>query len=782
MPLVDLRTNLKSFKYGHDRPGGGDSGQPFITTNIDTGATSVSVGPRNILRLFGIREIPGIPNLGVLLNRSRGGRTINEILGGDEFIRGGALGAAQASLNDTFRIGSFFLTLPKGPIFIAQQVGLQLSNPRLERKGGTGIGSIIKTFSSSNSLREFINNGAGLFAPTRTYNAGINTIAQIPVNAFGGHFYRHGILPIQDEDTKYASVVQYNNENGDNRLVKLANKFELGDNEFETTPGLFDLQAAKKSNRQSNKSARKKVRQTNRASKQAAIKARKLEFEAERYMAEFGFQVNPGAILKQPLSDFGFNKLDKPKRNKLNLNGTNNVIDSYLGGPDSVYGIGLTVIKRYEFTEDKTKYDAAIEAAAANAGKGILNGKREEFTYLDPKTSGSILKHTLGKGANSISEHDDVPDDIPTIAQGINVGMFSTYSNLINAIEAQQVLTISSSGNNIAPANRSVANGIGWASTGYNAVKNSAITSSGYSSTDIGKIVYKNTYGETVTINKSSWNAASREVRVGSGRKDSINLTPLFKAETGKDTSVVTIGTDTYTINDLVKFRIEAIDGDTPEKSVFMVFRAYLTDLSDGVDATWNDIKYAGRGERFYIYDGFTRTINVSFKVAALSAGEMEPMYRKLNNLMGNLMPDYTPGNAAANGNVLLGTTSGVMRGPLVRMTIGNWIDSQPGILKSLSYKVPQDSPWEIALNEPIGGGTREMILPHIVEVTLSFVPIGSQTQNLNKTPNKASSYEHTSHLAQNFNGSGSASEPNYINGQEIKNTAFPGGVPSTPY
>jgi hypothetical protein len=73
-----------------------------------------------------------------------------------------------------------------------------------------------------------------------------------------------------------------------------------------------------------------------------------------------------------------------------------------------------------------------------------------------------------------------------------------------------------------------------------------------------------------------------------------------------------------------------------------MVFRAYLTALSDSVDAQWTDIKYAGRGDKFYIYDGFSRKMSVSFKVAALSAEEMRPMYQKLNYLMSNLMPDYS--------------------------------------------------------------------------------------------------------------------------------------------
>jgi hypothetical protein len=805
MPLVDLRTNLKSFKYGHDRQGGGDSGQPFITTNIDTGATSVSVGSRNILRLFGIREIPGIPNIGVLLNRSRVGRVANEILSGDELIRGGITGAAQAALNDTLRIGAFFLTAPKGPIFVAQQVGLQLSNPRLETKqlptNGTGlIGSIVRTVNKINNL----------VGPTRIYNLGLNTVAQVPVNAFGGHFYRHGVLPIQDEDSKYAYVAYYNNVNGNNRLVRLANRFELGDNEFEATPGLFDLKKANKANRKINKDARQATRQQNKAAKQAAIVKRD-NLIAQRNLRQnltpnpplspigtgapsplqplpsqqsaaigayiLGLPAPPATSPPPPvsgrLSNFGYNKLPKLKRNKLNLNGANNVIDSYLGGPDSVYGIGLTVIKRYEFTEDKKRYDDAIEAADNNAGRGILNGERQPITYVDPTTLESILKNTLGDGPKSISEYDGVIDDIPTISQGIDIGVLSQYSSLVAKIQFQQ----SNLNTTISNTDRNVAGGVGWASTGYNAVKNDNSGSTGFSSTQLpgSKITYTNTYGESVAITGSNWSRLSRAVRVGSGRTDSINLTPLFKIGTGYDNTAVEINGTIHTINDLCKFRIEAIDSTNPTNSVYMVFRAYLTDLSDDVSAEWNDVKYAGRGEKFYVYNGFSRTINVSFKVAALSAAEMEPMYRKLNHLMGNLMPDYTPGNSG-----FPGTTTGVMRGPLVRMTIGNWIDSQPGVLKSLSYKIPQDSPWEIALPEPIGGGSRrEMILPHIVEVNLSFTPIGSQTQNINKTPSKADADEHTSHIAQNYNGE-NPKEPNYINGQPIQNgikAAYPSRV-----
>jgi hypothetical protein len=124
-------------------------------------------------------------------------------------------------------------------------------------------------------------------------------------------------------------------------------------------------------------------------------------------------------------------------------------------------------------------------------------------------------------------------------------------------------------------------------------------------------------------------------------------------------------------------------------------------------------------------------------------------MYQKLNYLMGNLMPDYD------------GT---LMRGPLVKMTVGNWLDGQAGILNSLSYTVPQDSPWEISLGEDLTTGVGTLILPHVVEVSMTFTPIGSQTQGVNKISEKSYS---TSHIAQNIN----SNETQYITGSILQGT-----------
>ena len=52
MGLVDLRTDLKSLRFGKDRVGGGSSGQPYRTKPIPNSLsdTDVTGGPDFLLR------------------------------------------------------------------------------------------------------------------------------------------------------------------------------------------------------------------------------------------------------------------------------------------------------------------------------------------------------------------------------------------------------------------------------------------------------------------------------------------------------------------------------------------------------------------------------------------------------------------------------------------------------------------------------------------------------------------------------------------------------------
>ena len=176
---------------------------------------------------------------------------------------------------------------------------------------------------------------------------------------------------------------------------------------------------------------------------------------------------------------------------------------------------------------------------------------------------------------------------------------------------------------------------------------------------------------------------------------------------------------------DLVEFKIAILDYDGPKDSnntpntyKFLHFKSFLDDITDSFGATWDSFKYLGRGENFYTYQGFTRAIDLSFTVPSFTRGQMKTNYLKLGYLASSLTPNYNP-------------QGGYMRGPLIKLTIGDYIKDQWGFIDTLTYKVNgSDSTWEINIDDE--GNKIEPLdptwvgeLPHHIEVSsFTFIPI----------------------------------------------------------
>jgi hypothetical protein len=201
--------------------------------------------------------------------------------------------------------------------------------------------------------------------------------------------------------------------------------------------------------------------------------------------------------------------------------------------------------------------------------------------------------------------------------------------------------------------------------------------------------------------NRTGKNLISYTTGSGIGPIDKINALPLYDSENANETAG----------NDLVKFRIASINNSNPSLKIYMHFRALINSFSDSYNASWNPVTYLGRGENFYTYDNFTRTINLSWTVAAQSKQELIPMYKKLNYLASNIAPDYT--------------SNGYMAGNLVQLTIGGYLYEQVGIITSLTYDIQDDTTWEIAINDNAEYDPSVKELPHIIRVSnFSFIPI----------------------------------------------------------
>jgi hypothetical protein len=183
---------------------------------------------------------------------------------------------------------------------------------------------------------------------------------------------------------------------------------------------------------------------------------------------------------------------------------------------------------------------------------------------------------------------------------------------------------------------------------------------------------------------------------------DRITLTPLYTSNSVNNEDEQ---------SDLIKFTISVVDNDDPSQRTWITFRAFIDSFGDSFNASWNEYKYVGRGESFYRYGGFGRSISLAFKAAVQSRQEQFPLYQKLNYLASLTAPDYS-------GN-------GFMRGNLVYLTIGDWLVDVPGVLKGMSLGIPNESPWEIA-RDRVGARQKDIAqLPFIVEVSgFDFAPI----------------------------------------------------------
>lgn len=188
---------------------------------------------------------------------------------------------------------------------------------------------------------------------------------------------------------------------------------------------------------------------------------------------------------------------------------------------------------------------------------------------------------------------------------------------------------------------------------------------------------------------------------------DKINMLPPIKLE-GDDRAELGTGF----ARDLIKFRFEVITPDTDgAKRTMLYFRAFLDSFDDSYNADWSKNSYLGRGEAFYTYGGFDRSISLSFKIAAATRHEMQPLYQKMVFLASSTAPTYS---------------ANFMRGTLVNLTVGDYVYNMPGFIEQINYSWETDYPWEIAMSKPEGEGQDDDMqeLPHVLNCQVNFKPI----------------------------------------------------------
>jgi len=569
--LIDLKTDLKSLRYGKDTLGGGNSGQPYIQTPIPD--------------------------------------SFNNLGANEDFILRGGISAAQDSITDIRRLGKMFTDLksPNGLIFIAKQ---QLLSRTAVRTQTSGI------------LNE------GIYSP-------LNTLAQAGLVAFGNHLNKQGINPFDqtgayaNNDALYFNKVKPNpNDPGgstaNNRLVKIYNEKQgvknIDPNVQIYTGGPGSILGV------GNTNIRFADQRTG-VNNATAITTQKI--------------VTPGDYLRNIYSTDN-NKGVSGKYARL----TNfDLVNAY--NPDGTLG------GYYNFNV----YEPATEGNTWPKNSPLIN-TQNTYTY----TQQDIIQTEDNIGGISSPK---IQDFRAVLRQKAETNPQPGFN------EAKQAGQLSTSLPYSGEGAQNFEKRVNIGDPGNRASKNYSNYAKGVVDKSTNKSFYGN-FGRTPA------------------GLDKINSLPIYRSEE-VNTSLP--------VNDFVKFRIAIIDNDRPNFKTFMHFRAFLGPISDSYNANWNGFNYLGRGEQFFTYGGFTRTLSLSWTVAAQSKQELIPMYKKLNYLASTLAPDYSP--------------NGYMRGNLVQLTIGGYLYEQPGFITGLTYEMSDDSPWEIGI-----GTTETPNDPSVKELT----------------------------------------------------------------
>jgi len=144
--------------------------------------------------------------------------------------------------------------------------------------------------------------------------------------------------------------------------------------------------------------------------------------------------------------------------------------------------------------------------------------------------------------------------------------------------------------------------------------------------------------------------------------------------------------------------------------SEYLYFTAYLNSYNDNTSGNWSGTSYIGRAEPLYNYTQFTRSIGFSFFIAAESEVELQPLYDKLNLLLGTTAPSY-------------GSEARFMRGMFTKLTIGDLLFKVPGFFNNIALGWDVSSPWEIGIDSE-GRKKDTPRVPHILNISCEFTPV----------------------------------------------------------
>ena len=628
-------TALKSLKFGNDRPGGGDSGQPYIKDPI----------------------------------------LDNPLPESKDFLLRGGLNAPIDAAQDVVRLTKYMFDLksPSGLLFTAKQNLLSRTAPKTEASKGIGY--------AGGALNE------GVYTP-------LSTLAQAGVGFAGIHLNKQGIDPTGLIPglgvNKYNDIVTFDQPSEKNKLVNLS-LYSLKN--FNGVKG-YDLnQGNDVITYGGGPGSVLGVGRTHiRHADQRTGVNNPLSSTNKKYFYTGGLtrpnsdNITPGGGVDYN-NLLGVSKKENLTEFETGINGDGNFTTLY--SPSLSYST-------------LSKYNPTGQPLSGSDGYQIGNSLKHQTEQSETTYKSQIQQKLRFFGRELLSDS--------TFLTGNTWRATSTYNGIIPEYNSLSSLAIDPDADVNGLNNTEISSLFNDNNKGYLANLNK----------NAGSYVdpITNTYTFQQNPPREGGRGIAGDFRLASRRKRGfIDYTGSYDYITDStDYETVTTVDNIYyssankrtsnsieSKNDLIDFRFEILNPGNPTNNPKpLKFRAYIDNFSDSYNSDWKSQTYMGRGEKFYKYNSFDRSISLGFTIVADSSANLDVMYRQLNLLAASLAPTYT--------------TYGYMAGNLHQLTVGNYISNQVGIMDGLTYEVMDESPWEI---------TPGRQLPMYIKVTgIKFTPI----------------------------------------------------------
>jgi hypothetical protein len=720
--LQDGDTAFKSLKFGNDRPGGGDSGQPYIKTPIER---------------------------------------INSPVNKDFLLRGGINTPLDAA-EDVARLTKYFFDFknPSGLLFTTKQNLLSRTGTKTEASFGPAYGGFSKGIDlktgniSLNQNNGFFNEG--IYTP-------LSTLAEAGVVAFGGHLNKQGLDPTglipglsirkyQDvvydnnreernfEDPKVPLSLVRKSQNASDRAGRMVVKKTSQDlktqQELNQGPSQINLSRTSADTSTRNSTLQKSEQIINNflkkwdayRDKQAVKKLNRAQSAEDKAIDKSDTLFSQ--VISAENADKVFNNrlLKLWNGSGLNLsrpsNSISSVLYSYSGGPNSVLGFGNTNIRF------ATTNDGVTALRTNNLTIEDLNIIRKEPSFQTTQIFGNLYSPNPGvsliyqekfKISPFLTNPESIfftgnPDNDYLEDYNLKSEIQPWIQNFIIPGKSNEDPKTYLTGSQRQPETDLFTFPIN-ASSEFTKITGEEIRlpyeKEGLKSYEyvLGNSVYQpgtlildkqieeiNTYSQ-LRINNLSSERGTKTYKPKSPLDKSLDLKVYYdsKSLTRKSKSLLTDFTD------LIEFNFTILDPQNPSSpGIVLDFRAYLDSFSDSYSNDWKSQTYMGRAEKFYKYDSFDRSISLGFTIVADNSNNLKEMYSQLNTLASSIAPSYT--------------SQGYMAGVLHKLTVGNYVNKQYGILQGLTFEVTDDTPWQIETDSQ---------LPLYIKVTgIKFTPI----------------------------------------------------------